>query len=386
MKSLLSLLLVAAVALALAGTTVAADDAQTKWLQQAQLGPYAPAKQDWKSIEAAARQEGKVILFSVSSRFNKIQKGFKEKYGVELVGHDITSDEQVEKFSREHKAGLFQTDVLFNNATSELSGKMLPGKMIWNFVPDSIAPFLDESEKNPFLVQRWSSRVFVYNTALHPAGPPVKNMWTVTRPEWKGKVLTPDPSGAAMANAFQTILNHPKEMAAAYEKEFGKPIKLSSGMKNAAEEWLLRFLKNAVISPSTDKIFEGVGDVKQKEAPVGITTFSKLRDVKKDVFEAAPIFDMDPVFGVGYATVLVVCDRAPHPNAAKLLIRYMMEAEGIAPWNVFGDYPSRSDLEEAHVKQFKVPYYSKAKIWNSDPKHIFETSYDYLQFVMSIGK
>jgi len=36
--------------------------------------------------------------------------------------------------------------------------------------------------------------------------------------------------------------------------------------------------------------------VKQKEAPVGITTFSKLRDVKKGVFEASPIFDMDPVF------------------------------------------------------------------------------------------
>ena len=385
MKSLLRLLLVAVAALALSGNAVAADDAQTQWLKKAQLGPYAAA-QDWKAIEAVARQEGKVVLFSVSSRFNKIQKSFKDRYGVELVGHDITSDEQVEKFSREHKAGLFQTDVLFNNATSELHGKMLPGKMIWNFVPSQIAQFLSESEKNPFLVQRWSSRVFVYNTVLHPTGAPVKNMWTVTRPEWKGKVLTPDPSGAAMANAFQTILNHPKEMAAAYEKEFGKPITLSSGMKNAAEEWLMRFLKNAVISPSTDKIFEGVGDVKQKEAPVGITTFSKLRDVKKGVFEAAPIFDMDPVFGVGYPTVLVICDRAPHPNAAKLLIRYMMDAEGIDPWNVFGDYPSRSDLEDAHVKKFKVPYYSKAKIWNSDAKYIFDTSYDYLQFVMSIGK
>jgi iron(III) transport system substrate-binding protein len=188
-----------------------------------------------------------------------------------------------------------------------------------------------------------------------------------------------------MANAFQTILNHPKEMAAAYEKEFGAPVKLSSGMKNAAEEWLMRFIKNAVISPSTDKIFEGVGDVKQKEAPVGITTFSKLRDVKKGVFEASPIYDMDPVFGVGYPTVLVICDRAPHPNAAKLLVRYMMD-EGIAPWNVIGDYPSRSDLEDAHVKKFKVPYYSKAKIWDSDAKHIFDTSYDYMQFVMSIGK
>lgn len=385
MKLLLNLLLVVAVALAVAGDVAAADDAQTQWLKKNQLGPYTSATQDWKSIEAAARQEGKVVLFSVSSRFAKIQKGFKEKYGVELVGYDISSDEQVEKFSREHKAGLFQTDVLFNNATSELHGKLLPGKMIWNFVPNEFESVLDESEKNPFLVQRWSSRVFIYNTALHPTGPPVKNMWAVTRPEWKGKVLTPDPSGAAMANAFQTVLNRPKEMAAAYEKEFGKPVTLSPGMKNAAEEWLMRFIKNAVISPSTDKIFEGVSDVKQKEAPLGITTFSKLRDVKKGAFESSPIYDMEPVFGVGYPTVLVICDRAPHPNAAKLLIRYMMD-EGIKPWNVLGDYPARSDLEDKHVKKYKVPYYSKANIWNSDAKHIYETSYDYLQFLMSIGK
>lgn len=365
------------------GTSVA-DEAQTKWLKMSQLGPHAPASQDWDAIEAAAKKEGKVVIFSVSSRIFKIQKDFMEKYGVEIEGYDIHSDEQIEKFTREHKSGLHKTDVLFNNATSTLYGKLLPNKMIWNFVPDAFEKLLDNDEKNPFLVQRWSSRVFIYNTALHPDAPPVDNIWDLTRKEWKNKVMTPAPTGSAMANTFQTILRRPKDMAAAHEKEFGKPVKLSPGMKNAAEEWMLRFMKNAVVIDSTTKIWKGVADVKQDTAPMGITTFSKLRKNKDGVYECSPAYNMEPVFGVGYPTVLVICDQAPHPNAAKLLIRYMMD-EGLWPWSVLGDYAGRSDMEMEQVKKFNVPPYSDLKIWNSDPEYIYDTSYDYMQFAMSLG-
>ena len=360
-------------------------DAKTEWLKEAQLGQFAPAKQDWNAIEAAARKEGKVVIYSVSSRIFKIQKEFKEKYGVEIVCYDMTSDEQVEKFGREHKADVHNVDVLFNNATSVLIGDLLPKKMIWNFVPDSVAPLLDDNEKDPFLVQRWSCRVFIYNTARNPGGPPVDNLWDLTRKEWKGKVLTPELTDPATANTYQTILGHPEEMAAAYKKEFGKPVQLSSDMKNAAEEWMLRYMKNAVIVPSTTKIFKGVSDVKQDRPHIGLTTFSKLRDVKKVVYESAALVDMEPVFGISYPTVLVIADQAPHPNAAKLLVKYMM-GDGLWPWNVIGDYAARKDLEEEQVKKFKIPPYSKAKLWAADPKHIFKTQYDYLQFTMSIGK
>lgn len=360
-------------------------EAKTQWLKKAQLGQFAPTKQDWNAIKAAARKEGKVVIYSVSSRIFKIQKEFKEKYGVEIVGYDMSSEEQIEKFGREHKAGVYNVDVIYNNATSTLWGEMLPKKMIWNFVPDSVAPLLADNEKDPFLVQRWSCRVFIYNTARNPGGPPVDSLWDFTRKEWKGKVLTPEITDPATANMYQTILRHPKEMAAAYKKEFGKSVKLSSGMKNAAEEWMFHFMKNAVIVPSTTKIFKGVADVKQDRPPIGITTFSKLRKLKKGVYEAAALVDMEPIFGVSYPTVFVIADQAPHPNAAKLLIRYMM-GDGLWPWNVIGDYAARKDLEEGQVKKFKIPPYTKAKLWHADPKHIFKTQYDYLQFTMSIGK
>jgi len=349
------------------------------------LGQFAPAKQDWKAIEAAARKEGKVVIYSVSSRIFKLQKEFKKKYGVEIVGYDISSGDQIQKFEREYKAGVYQADVLFNNSTPELLAKFLPKKMVWKFVPSTVEHLLANNEKEPLLVQRWSSRVLIYNSALNPGGPPIDNLWDLTRKEWKGKVLTPDPLSDVMANVFQTILQHPDEMAAAYEKEFGKPVKLSSGMKNAAEEWFMRFMKNdAVVGGGTTKIFKGVASVKQKDPPIGFTTFSKLRDVKKGVYEAAAFYDLKPVFGAAYPTVFVIADQAPHPNAAKLLIQYMV-GEGLWAWNVLGDYAARSDVEAQQVKKFKVPPFEKANLWVIDPAYVYDTRVKYAEFYMSIS-
>ena len=131
---------------------------QEDWLKKAQLGPSAPGTQDWGAIEAAAKKEGKVVIYSVSSRIFKLQKKFKKKYGVEIEAYDIASGVQLEKFRREHRAGIYNVDVLFNNDTPLLVNEFLPQKRVWNFVPNSVVRFLDKNEREPFLTQRWSSR------------------------------------------------------------------------------------------------------------------------------------------------------------------------------------------------------------------------------------
>ena len=76
-KALKRGLTVAAVsACMLSGSNTFADDA---WLKSAGLGPYAPVKQDWAAIEKAAKAEGKVVIYSVSSRIAKLAPKCKEK-------------------------------------------------------------------------------------------------------------------------------------------------------------------------------------------------------------------------------------------------------------------------------------------------------------------
>ena len=134
------------VALISTAPTASLAETQAEWLKRAQVGPTAPAKQDWKAIEAAARKEGKVVIYSVSSRIFKLVKKFKKKYGIDIVGHDLTSRVQLEKFQREYKAGVHQVDVLFNNETPHLLNDFLANKKVWNFVPSSVAGDLADIE------------------------------------------------------------------------------------------------------------------------------------------------------------------------------------------------------------------------------------------------
>ncbi|MGL4237418.1 ABC transporter substrate-binding protein [Tabrizicola sp.] len=371
--------------------------ADAEWAAANGFGPDA-GPQDWAAIEAAAKEEGEVIIYSVSSRVAALGEAFEAKYGIKVVPHDISSDVQMEKFRREHRAGMQSVDVLYNNETPVMLEEFMPQEMVWNFVPDGLEGVLAPEEMSPFLVHRWSSRILAYNAAEHPEGVPFDNLWDLTKEEWKGRVQTPDPLGSAVqTSVYQSILANPDAMAAAYEKEFGEPLVISEAVveavgelptidaPNAAHEWFYRFLQNEpVYISSTNKIFENVGQVGQTGAPVGFVTFSKLRDVEPGKIEAAPAYGVEPAMGLAYPTVIVVADNAPNPNAAKLLIRFMMEAEGFAPWNVIGDYAARSDLETAQLAEFGMPALAEASLMMMDPVEVHASKYTFLQLFLSL--
>ncbi|MDH3741257.1 MAG: ABC transporter substrate-binding protein [Hyphomicrobiales bacterium] len=384
---------------ALAVTLSGAAHADEAWQKMAGVGDFAAETQDWAAIEAAAKEEGQVVIYSVSSRIAKLVDGFQEKYGIEIVGFDIPSDLQLEKLKREHKAGIHTVDVLFNAEAPILLNEALPTNLVWNFVPSGLESDLDEGEMNPLLIQRHSSRVVYYNTALNPDGAPINSLWDLTREEWKGRTLLPSPlEDGLSANFIQTILHNPEEMAAAYEREFGEPISYSEDVlevvdenadlaePNASLEWLYRFLDNEpVFQGSTTKIFNNVGDVKQDNPPLGITTFSKMRKNEEGVYAAGPIYDLDPVFGVSYPTALVMADMAPHPNAAKLLIRHMMEEEGFKPWNEPGDYAARASVEAGQLEDFGLPKFDDLKLWPIDPDEIYYTKFRFLSIYLELS-
>ena len=169
-----------ALTIGLAFTSIGTVHADTAWQKKAGVGKYAPDQQNWDAIEAAAREEGEVVIYSVSSRIAKLVDGFKERYGIDIIGYDIASDLQLEKLSREHRAGVHSVDVLFNSESSILLNEALPKELVWNFIPDSVAGDLDAGEMNPLLIQRHSSRIVYYNTAVHPDGAPIDSLWDLS--------------------------------------------------------------------------------------------------------------------------------------------------------------------------------------------------------------
>jgi len=355
-------------------TPVPTLTAAEAWLKAAELGKYAPAKQDWAAIEAAAKKEGKVLVYANSSRIADVKKTFEAKYpGITLEGFDLGGEDSVLKVREEQKAGAFTGDVLFtSSASGDIVMDMLPKQQLWAFVPDSVASALPESARTPLPVSRFGIRVLGYNSELNKSCP-VSNWWELTEPTWKGKVYIEDPLADASTMAiYTTIVAHAKELAAAYKDKYGKDPVLDADTPDAGWLWLKMFAKNKPVpQPGGDEVTAAFASKGMKEAGVGFTSYSKYRNTVagKVVFE--PCIGLKPVIGVQTASYLSIINRAPHPNAAKLFINWVYSQEGYAPWNVIGDYSPRTDWGSP---KGAIPYAELGKVvWTIDESAVYKT-------------
>jgi iron(III) transport system substrate-binding protein len=211
--------------------------------------------------------------------------------------------------------------------------------------------------------------VFVYNNE-NTKEPPVKNIWDYTKPEWKGKLILPDPQKVAMGLLSLTVItNNGDVMAKEYEKAFGKPIKLDAGVQNAGYQWIKDVLKNEpALTSSSGDVATAVGAKGQKTPPIGFTTYSKIRNAQNGEIAFDVMFGMSPIIGFTEETALAIANQATHPNAAKLLIRWMLGDEkgskGFTPFYLPGDYSTRKD----------VPAPKGAVAWNEVSKLVWTGS------------
>jgi iron(III) transport system substrate-binding protein len=359
---------------------------QEQWLKKAELGPYAPQAYNEKQIYEKAKAEKEVTVYSYSSRVHQFGKTFEQQFpGIKVKGFDMDSTEIVTKILAEQKAGNYVADVIFLKDPSMAHHELLEKGYIVTYVPPDLKSVLPERFQKPFLTHHVSLDVLVYNTELSKQSP-VRSLWDLTKPEWKSKVLFPDPSKMPeFVEYLATVVQHGDEMAQEYQKVFGKPIQLSKDSKNAGYEWILQLLKSdAVIAGSTNDVSNAVGQPGQQKPPVGITAFSRLRDKEKNpklVFDVA--YGLQPVMGVATEVVVAIVTQAKHPQSAKLMVRWMMGDEkggqGYKPYFVLGDVPTRKD--QPAPKGSKL--LRDLNVWTADPKYVWDHGQEIRDFWLS---
>src|SRR5690606_25117969 len=78
---------------------------------------------------------------------------------------------------------------------------------------------------------------------------------------------------------------------------------------------------------------------------VGLYVYSKLRERDTKDLAVMPIMSMEPFAGFYYPSLLLTVKDAPHPNAAKLFIEFLLTEEGFSPWNDgIGTYSSNPNI------------------------------------------
>ena len=275
-----------------------------------------------------AKEEGKVTIYSISSRITKVANAFMEKYpGIEVEPFDISTNELLEKVTREYDAGQHVADVVhIKDQDGTLYNEYILPRKFYNYKPADILSHIDEKytkTQTPMYVEL--TQLF-YNSEAYPDGSPVTNIWQLTEPEWKGRVMMQNPLDNLAWGSWITgfcVGDVPDQLAASYKG--------------------------------------------QTNPPIGFCASSKLRKNEDNNWCLAPV-NLEPTTGIPAINTLYVVGECEHPNAAKLLIRFMMggadgDVSGYKYFNTLGGWPVRDDIEpaegstpysELHVSDFNV--------------------------------
>lgn len=300
-----------------------------------------------------AQKEGKVTVYSFTSRIAKVEKAFEAKYpGVDMVPFDMSSTEQIARLKSENAAGVTNADVVYISDAPVVYPELVDTGMVENYVPARVADRLDEKFKTPLLAQRLSTKVLMYNEEANPNGSPVTNLWQLTTPEWKGRVVMVDPlQRGDYLDLMTEIVLRSDEMAKAYEAQFGKPVALSNGIDSAGKQFIADlFANDVVLLASTDDVNKAVGAKGQDNPPIGFTSYSDRRDNEEEGWALQVANDVAPSNGIIFPAVLAITAKTTHPAAARLAIDFLMGddsdtgGDAYEPFYVPGDYATRKDI------------------------------------------
>ena len=320
---------------------------QQEWLKANQLGEYETGTQDWAAIEAAAKAEGTVLVYANSSKTEKAAEAFMELYPeIKVLAYDLGGDDVLMKTLEEQKAGAFTGDVWFSSGGADLIGQVMPKQYVWRFVPDSTAAYTPEQYTQPLLMSRFGTSIFAYNDELNDTCP-ITNIWELTQPEWKGRFFIEDPlNDASTLSKLITIAAHPEEVKQAYTDLYGSEPVLDADTPDAGWLWLKRFAQNGPIpQPGGDEVDSAFATPGMTESYMALTSYSNMADVEEGILSFEPCWGLEPKLGVQSQSYIGIINQAPHPNAAKLWIKFVTSPEGRDPWSKFGTYFPDSTYE-----------------------------------------
>lgn len=295
----------------------------------------------WETTLSAAKGEGKVVLYTTrgSEARAALAKGFKDKYGLELEFVTGKGAELSEKLLRERSAGLYMGDVYMAGPTTILftlmpQGVVDPMRPVL-ILPDVIdpkvwyggnLPFLDKQDSYVLGFGGYVFRPMAINTELVKADE-MKSYQDLLNPKWSAKITMADPTIPGAAQSFFTAVGH-FLMGYDFLRELARQKPFIHRDDRLITEWVARGKYSIVIGAKPDPIDE----------------FRKA---------GAPITSIIPKEGSyiepGAGTFNLI-NKAPHPNAARVFVNWLLTKEGQTIYSQsVGIESTREDVPKGHL-------------------------------------
>ncbi|MCE0495535.1 ABC transporter substrate-binding protein [Vibrio salinus] len=282
---------------------------------------------DLQTLVNAAKQEPAITIYAPTGKIVQQARDFTKKYGVKAVGIKAKAPNIIEIISRESQANNVKADVALIEDAPAAQVQLLDKGYVKSWVPGDMTKDIRHQYQQPLTVVL-APNVWSYNTAQYDKCP-ITNIWQLTEPKWKHKIAMQDPLIKPLySDSFNQMATHyDKQMADAYQKLYGKPLKTDES--SATAEFVKRLAQNGpLLTKSDGDAAQAIGAPDVKDSFVGLISTAKYRENKHGM-KLGICHDMTPFIGVSYPTIGVITTKTNSPNASKLFIHYLMTSEGI---------------------------------------------------------
>ena len=316
----------------------------------AQIAPAADWQSEWENTLAAAKKESTVTVITdvTASMRDALTISFQSKYGLLVDLFGALGREIPPRVLAERKAGQYLWDVFVHGTTTGLES-MIPAGAFDPLEPALIFPdikdpktwrgggleFLDPN-RTLMVMTPFQRGIIFYNPKLVNAKE-FKSYKDLLDPKWKGKLVMDDPRRAGPGQATFTFFYLHPDLGVDFIRALGK--QQITILKDYAQEVdAVGQGRYPVLIGTAD--FVAVARAKQG-IPIAIVDARQLK-------EGA---DVSPANGS-----LALFNKAPHPNAAKIYINWLLSKEGQTVFARANGYISaRLDVPTDHAEPWRVP-------------------------------
>lgn len=280
-------------------------------------------KTEWQKSLEAAKKEGQLMIYG-SADYELLFREFQKKYPeIAIKGFFGRGADVAKRLMAERRADRFIPDLYLNGMTTGYNvlykAKAVDSLASVLLLPEVTDPtkwwqgkhhYVDPDNKYLFSFNGESRIVVAYNKNLVNAAE-VRSYWDLLSPKWKGKIVALDPMSGGSGDALR-FFYHSKLLG----REFLR--KLITEM-------------DVTISADSRQMADWMAGGKY-----AITIFSPISRMDLDVGkeQGLPVdwFQPDHLKEGAYITAgsggVALINRAPHPNAAKIAINWLLSREG----------------------------------------------------------
>lgn len=299
-------------------------------------GASAPAGWPMKEVEAAARKEGRLVIYAAPGHADgetqqAIGAHFKDRYGINidwttLSARDISPRVIAEQNTKQYVVDAVMSGIAGNYTELKPRGLVVPilapsslEKGVWRLDPATAVP---KDRDWLFLFIPLTPGFYINTTLVRPGEEP-KSYQDLLNPKWKGKIALQTPgTGGTGSGWFRAVY------------------------RTLGLDYMNALAKQVVIMPNvndpTDAVARGQFPVAIAPNPARSTELVK---------EGAPVKFVHPkegshLFVLGTSLVA----NAPHANAAKLFFNWIYSKEGQTLYSKSNKVISlRKDVSQDHL-------------------------------------